>query len=249
MADRLGCAVVAMRYPVVDDFAIAFAEELYERLLGVRDAQPGSRGQPLDIALARAVAARGGPGAVPGPAGAVAGHAGAAGRRRRPGWCWRCRAGSRTWTRRWCGWRRSRPSRSGSSAGPRPWPRASAVLAPGSGQAGVLLHGMAGSGKTACALELAYRHQDSFAAAAFWQAPLADDEFGGALASLAAQLEVQLGEFGFAMSDKITTIESLAGSPRGCGGCWKTPGSCWCWTTWKPCSPPPGPGGTRGGSR
>ena len=83
-------------------------------------------------------------------------------------------------------------------------------LAPGSGLAGVLLHGMAGSGKTACALELAYRHQDSFAAAAFWQAPLADDQFGGALASLAAQLEVQLGEFGFAMSDKITTIESLA---------------------------------------
>ena len=69
---------------------------------------------------------------------------------------------------------------------------------------------MAGSGKTACALELAYRHQDSFAAAAFWQAPLADDQFGGALASLAARLEVQLGEFGFTMSDKITTIESLA---------------------------------------
>ena len=93
--------------------------------------------------------------------------------------------------------------------------RAGAVLAPGSGQAGVLLHGMAGSGKTASALELAYRHQDSFAAAAFWQAPLADDEFGGALASLAAQLEVQLGEFGFAMSDKITTIESLAAfTPR-----------------------------------
>ena len=88
--------------------------------------------------------------------------------------------------------------------------KASAVLAPGSGRAGVLLHGMAGSGKTACALELAYRHQDSFAAAAFWQAPLADDEFGGALASLAAKLEVQLGEFGFAMSDKITTVESLA---------------------------------------
>ena len=91
--------------------------------------------------------------------------------------------------------------------------RAGAALAPGSGRAGVLLHGMAGSGKTACALELAYRHQDSFAAAAFWQAPLADDEFGGALASLAAQLEIQLGEFGFAMSDKITTI-GVAGRVR-----------------------------------
>ena len=27
VAGRLGCAVVAMRYPVVDDFAIAFADE------------------------------------------------------------------------------------------------------------------------------------------------------------------------------------------------------------------------------
>ena len=61
VADRLGCAVVAMRYPVADDFAIAFAEELYERLLGVRDAQPGSRGQPLGAALARAVARAAGP--------------------------------------------------------------------------------------------------------------------------------------------------------------------------------------------
>ena len=59
---------------------------------------------------------------------------------------------------------------------------ASAALAPGSGRTAVLLHGMAGAGKTACALELAYRHQDSFAAAAFWQAPTSDDEFGGALA-------------------------------------------------------------------
>jgi hypothetical protein len=49
--------------------------------------------------------------------------------------------------------------------------RASAALAPDSGKTGVLLHGMAGAGKTACALELAYRHQDAFAALAFWQAP------------------------------------------------------------------------------
>ena len=30
------------------------------------------------------------------------------------------------------------------------------------GVGGVLFHGMAGAGKTACALELAYTHQDSF---------------------------------------------------------------------------------------
>ena len=37
--------------------------------------------------------------------------------------------------------------------------RASQVLAPDSEQSGVLFYGMAGSGKTACALELAYRHE------------------------------------------------------------------------------------------
>ena len=68
---------------------------------------------------------------------------------------------------------------------------------------------MTGAGKTACALELAYRHQDSFAAAAFWQAPTQDDEFAAALASLAAALEIQLGDYGFAMTGHIGTVPAL----------------------------------------
>ena len=43
LAERLGCAVLAMRYPVVDDFAIALAEKLYDLLAG--------KGQPLPRAL------------------------------------------------------------------------------------------------------------------------------------------------------------------------------------------------------
>ena len=89
--------------------------------------------------------------------------------------------------------------------------QASAALAAGSGRTGVLLHGMAGSGKTACALELAYRHQDSFQAAAFWQAPEHADEFAGALAGLATALEIQLGGYGFAMADHITTSRGVGG--------------------------------------
>ena len=43
LVDRLGCGVLAMRYPVVDDFAIALAEKLYDLLAG--------KGQPLPRAL------------------------------------------------------------------------------------------------------------------------------------------------------------------------------------------------------
>jgi hypothetical protein len=52
-----------------------------------------------------------------------------------------------------------------------PMTRAAAALAPRSGQAGVVFHGMAGAGKTACALELAYTHHDSFPAMAWHAAP------------------------------------------------------------------------------
>jgi tetratricopeptide (TPR) repeat protein len=208
VADKLGCAVVAMRYPVVDDFAIAFAEELYERLLGVRDTQPGSRGQPLDVALARAVARAAGP--EPSPARPVLSLA-------TPVLMGGSAAGLVLEVPR------GQPELDPTAVRMHEFPpepkrfvgrteamaKASAALAPGSEQAGVLLHGMAGSGKTACALELAYRHQDSFAAA-FWQAPLTNDEFGGALASLAVGLEKQLDQFGFAMSSEIATVESLA---------------------------------------
>jgi tetratricopeptide (TPR) repeat protein len=207
---RLGCAVVAMRYPVADDFAIAFAEGLYERLLGARDAQPGSRGQPLGAALARSVAHAAGP--APTPARPVLSLATPVliGGRQAAGLVLEVPRGQPELDLTLVRMQEFPPEPERFVGRAQAMAQASTVLAPGSGQAGVLLHGMAGSGKTACALELAYRHQDSFAAAAFWQAPLADDEFGAALASLAAQLEIQLGEFGFAMSDKIATIDSLA---------------------------------------
>jgi len=88
---------------------------------------------------------------------------------------------------------------------------ASAALAPASGRTGVLLHGMAGAGKTSCATELAYRHRDSFAAIGFWQAPTRADEFDGAVADLAVTLETQLGRYGFAMAGHIGSVQELAG--------------------------------------
>ena len=214
LAGELGCAVVAMRYPVTDEFAAAFTEDLYERLLGARDQLAGSRGEPLGAALARAAAAAAGPGPSPARPAISLGTpvligAGAGGLvlevpRGEPVLDLAAVRMERfpAEPERFVG-------RATAMAG------AGAALAGGSGRTGVLLHGMAGSGKTACALELAYRHQDSFAAAAFWQAPETDDEFGGALPGLAAALDIQLGGFGFAMSDKITTVGSVeAFAPR-----------------------------------
>jgi hypothetical protein len=205
LVTELDCAVVAMRYPVTDEFAIAFGDALYERLL--------ARGQPVDEAAARAAAeaafrvqpagdAAAGPGVSLVTPGVFGGRA----------------AGLPLPVPR------GDPVLDPASAAMAYFPpeperfvgraaamaQASAVLAPASGRAGVLLHGMAGAGKTAGALELAYRHQDGFAAAAFWQAPTRDDEFGVALANLASALEAQLGGYGFTMTGHIGTPEQLA---------------------------------------
>jgi CHAT domain len=214
LAGELGCAVVAMRYPVADEFAVAFAEDLYERLLGARDLLPGSRGEPLGSALARAVAVAAGPVpslarpaislATPVLLGTDAASLVLEVPRGVPGLDLALVRMERF---------PPEPLRFVGRAAA--MARASAALAAGSGRSGVLLHGMAGSGKTASALELAYRHQDSFAAVAFWQAPETGDEFGRALAGLAAALDIQLEGSGFRMSDKITAEASVAAfAPR-----------------------------------
>jgi tetratricopeptide (TPR) repeat protein len=206
LVERLGCAVVAMRYPVTDEFAIALTGDLYDRVLG--------RGQNLGTALARAVPQAAGPSPSPfrpaiclatpvlygaeaaelvleAPAGAPVLDPAAVRMERFP----------------------AEPERFVGRA--QAMAQASAALAAGSGRTGVLLYGMAGSGKTACALELAYRHQDSFQAVAFWQAPEQADQFAAALAGLAAALEIQLGNYGFAMAGQITTTEAVAAfAPR-----------------------------------
>src|SRR6202034_1789308 len=150
-----GCAVIGMRYPVTDEFAIAFTDVLYDQLL--------SRRQPVDIAAARAVAEAAGPVAstsrpavslaTPGVFGAQANGLRLSVPRGRPliDPAVQRMAYFPDEPLRFVG-------RAAAMA------RASQALAPDSGLTTVLLHGMAGAGKTASALELAYRHQDSFAA-------------------------------------------------------------------------------------
>ncbi len=197
---ELGCAVVAMRYPVIDDFAVGFAKELYDRVF--------RHSQPLDRAVAAAVLAAAGATASAGRPAISVGTpaifgASAAGLSLAPP----------------VGKPSLDPDEQVMAGFPLEPPRfvgraeamaaASAALAPASGRTAVVFHGMAGAGKTACAVELAYRHEGVFEASAFWSASTNPDQFGDALRLLAMALEAQLGVHKFAMVDKIATPAQL----------------------------------------
>lgn len=229
---ELGCAVIAMRYPVTDDFAIGFADALYDRVF--------RQDQTLDRAVAAVVPAVMGPAPAPDrPALSVATPAlfGASAARMvlTPP---KGKPSLDPEDRVMAGFPPEPPRFVGRTE---PMAAASAALAPKSGRTAVVFHGMAGAGKTACALELAYRHQRVFEALAFWSAPTDPEQFGDALLWLAVAWEAQLGNYGFAMVDKIATLADLdqflprlrallqdTGLLR--GRCMHCPGTNpWCW--------------------
>jgi hypothetical protein len=83
-----------------------------------------------------------------------------------------------------------------------------AVLADESGLPGVLLHGMPGAGKTACALELAYTHEHAFDRLVWFKASDKGQDIRAALTDFALTLERDLPEFRMvhvlADKDKLT---------------------------------------------
>lgn len=179
----LDCAVLAMRYPVVDDFAIALAGSFYDLLLG--KGQPVARALALSLTQRAVVPVRPTP-AVPALSVGTPVLFGP-------------RAANLTLTA---------PHGQGATvdadtAKLAEFPeqplrfvgrvdaltRASEVLAPESGRPGVVLHGMAGAGKTACALELTYTHERSFPMMAWFAAPEEGAEIRPVLASFALALE------------------------------------------------------------
>ena len=187
LADRLGCAVLAMRYPVVDDFAIALAEKLYDLLVGKGQLLP----RALGIALRdRAVIAD--PPTAGCPALSIATPA--------------------LFGTRAVGLRLTAPQRSGPISydttllklpGFPSQParfvgrtavmaRASQALAPRSGAPGLLLYGMPGGGKTACALEMAYTHEHAFEQLVWFKAPDEGLDIADALTRFALSLESRL---------------------------------------------------------
>jgi len=190
LADRLGCAVLAMRYPVGDEFAIALSARLYELL--------ADKGQPLPRAVGialRQVLTGGEDDTVGWPAlsaatPAIFGGTATGLTLRAPE-----RADAESYT-----------TGSLKMAGLPPQPdrfvgrtgvmaRASAALARDSKIPGVLLYGMPGGGKTACALELAYTHEHAFDRLVWYKAPDEGMDITSALTDFALTLERYLPGF------------------------------------------------------
>ncbi|MBV7696688.1 CHAT domain-containing protein [Streptomyces sp. TRM70350] len=174
---RLGCAVLAMRYPVADRFAIALAEGLYRRLI--------IEGLPLPQALGGVLSE--GESALEAGTPALFGARAAGLRQAAPP--------------------RRAPHVDAPQLPPLPdhfvgrvplMARAGAALGPRSGLCGVLLQGMPGVGKTACARELVATHAHAFDEVVWFKVPeRVETDAGAVLAELAVAsgLEVADGRF------------------------------------------------------
>ena len=197
LSERLGCAVLAMRYPVADEFAIALSANLYELLVAEGQALPRAVGQALERLAGNGF-----------PALSMAAPA-----------LFGARAAGLTLAAPNRGTRPSRDDGDPKMAGFPPHPDlfvgrtgvlagASAVLAAESGVPGVLLHGMPGGGKTACALELAYGHEHDFESLAWYKAPDEGMDISSALTDFALALERDLP--GLRMIDALADDAKLA---------------------------------------
>lgn len=183
LSARLGCAALAMRYPVADDFATDLMLALYEKLLDKRQPLPAA----LHLALENALREErpplspltpllvGAPAAaltLPPPSAPPAGFA-------------LPRAGLGI----------AFPREPGRFVGRvLPLRRASQALAPRSKMRGVLFYGMPGGGKTTCALELAYRHAEGrFGGYVWYRAPDEGTDISRELYNVLFEIERQLG--------------------------------------------------------
>jgi|GEM_PF-462083 len=187
LAEELDCAVLAMRYPVPDNFATELALTLYDRMLEKKQPLP----QALQLALADALHPRHDP--------------------QRPTFS---RVTPLLFGARAADLRLLAPPRPPMFVLPQtglfhfppvperfvgrlmPILRAREVLAPESDKTGMLFYGMAGAGKTACALELAYGYDpqnlERFTAFVWHKAPEEGHEIADSLTQLALSMEKQL---------------------------------------------------------
>jgi len=161
----LDCAALAMRFPVIDDFATDLALALYDLALDKHQPLPNA----LQLSLARTASADD-PFSEITPAlfGARAGDLKLTPPKRPPQFDLPVTTLS--------GYFPPEPERFVGRL--LPMLHASNVFAVQSAQRGVLFYGMAGAGKTSCALELAYRHErERFTGYVWHKAPDADEQF------------------------------------------------------------------------
>jgi tetratricopeptide (TPR) repeat protein len=200
LTETLDCAVLAMRYAVEDEFAIALSAALYDNLFRQRQSFPSA----AQHALAKALGTNGPTaGALSVATPAIFGTKAAELELVPP----RCPAG------------RFVVEQSGVACFPHEpehfvgrvmaMARASAALAVRSDRSGVLFYGMAGAGKTSCAVELAYQHQAAarFQAFVWYRAPEPDKDISLALRDFALAMENQLP--GFTMVHTVDQVETF----------------------------------------
>ena len=182
LAMKLDCAVLAMRYPVVDDFAADLAGKLYRLIADSGQPVPTALGLTLPELVKQ-------PPAPSCPAMSVATPTLFGGRA--PGLVLTApprtdRISYAPDEFRLAGFPASPDRFAGRVA---LMARSNATLAPRSGASGLLLHGMPGGGKTACALELAHTHEDAFESFFWYRAPNQGQDIMGALTDFALVLE------------------------------------------------------------
>lgn len=184
VARQAECATVAVRHPVTEDFAIVLADAYYDLVLGRREPVAAALPRAVTLVAGGSMTAAVPPLSVAAPAvfGASAGDL----RLTAPsGEAYVFQAEQQRMV----------------EFPPQPFRfagrvdalnRASAVLTEHSGLSGLALHGTAGVGKTALALELAYTHQDAFAGVAWYAAPPVGHDVSTTLTDCALALERQL---------------------------------------------------------
>jgi hypothetical protein len=200
-ADRLDCGVLAMRYAVDGDFLLELAEQLYSSMLG--SGQPLTRA--LQLALPRALGDRPRPGVPPLSAGIPA----LFGRR-----CLDLTlsppAGVRDFATGNLKMARFPPEpdhlvgRTGVIGLAARLLGDEAPARTGS-KTGIMFTGPAGIGKTTCAVELAYRNENSFGALVEYRVPR--EGIFGSLREFATQLDRTLT--GLRMADEVTSVSRL----------------------------------------
>ena len=201
-ARQLDCAVLGMRYRVGDDFSIQLAHHLYDSMLAKGNLLP----RALQLALPKALEH----GPEPGSSALSVATPALFGERAvdlllvpphnerptfRPG-------GKMSFFSREPDLFAGRVEAMAA---------ASRTLTAGGSFSGILFHGPEGTGKTACAVELAYLYKSQFTGLVRYQAPARGDSVAGSLAGLAGALENQLYDFGPDMKDAVRSRTKLDG--------------------------------------